>query len=554
MPAYRVAWLLFGMVAPNTMSAVEVDAEIAHAEQVLKDAHVAVEGPALLKFFRARTSTPADRDRLTLKVRQLGADSFAARELASEELVAAGRAALPFLRGALQDADAEIVRRARQCLDDIQLNPEGHIVCAAARVAGVRRPAGLAEVLLAYLPSADDEEIEEAVFAALVAPTEAKPDPALLAALKDDHALRRACAAHALGGAARGEVRQSIVQLMSDAAPRVRFEAAAALARAGEREAVPPLIALLAEGPPALAWRCEVLLTRVAEEQSPAVSLGSSSDADRRQCQEAWAKWWKTNGARADLGRLATEDAPLGLTLVCEFDGTGGGRVWEYGRDGKMRWEVKGLGGPNDVQPLPGGRFLVAERNARKVTERDRQGKVLWEYACANNPIGCQRLPNGNTLVLTFNELLEVTRDKKTLWSHANPGGFRHAVKARNGHYHFSTGGGQVFELDAAGKQLRTVTPELHGSGAGYWASVEPLPGGGYLLALGGANKVVEIDATGKVRWQLNHVSAVFATRLRNGNTLVASFQNRTVVEVDRNGKEVSRVALQGRPFSVRRY
>ena len=54
-----------------------------------------------------------------------------------------------------------------------------------------------------------------------------------------------------------------------------------------------------------------------------------------------------------------------GLTLVSEYDGhTQGGRVYELGKDGKERWAVTGLSGPNDVQPLPGGRVLIAERNA----------------------------------------------------------------------------------------------------------------------------------------------------------------------------------------------
>jgi hypothetical protein len=96
--------------------------------------------------------------------------------------------------------------------------------------------------------------------------------------------------------------------------------------------------------------------------------------------------------------------------------------------------------------------------------------------------------------------------------------------------------------------------PAAHGAGAGYWASVEMLPSGRFLLALGSSGRVVEVDGTGKIGWECSVPSAVFATRLRNGNTLVANFDGRCVVEVNRAGKEIRKQALQGRPFTVRRY
>ena len=71
--------------------------------------------------------------------------------------------------------------------------------------------------------------------------------------------------------------------------------------------------------------------------------------------------------------------------------------------------------------------------------------------------------------------------------------GFRHAVRLRNGNTVYVASNGQVVELDVAWKQVRAVTPQSHGTGAGYWASVEALPGGRYLVVYGGAGKVVEL-------------------------------------------------------------
>jgi hypothetical protein len=213
------------------------------------------------------------------------------------------------------------------------------------------------------------------------------------------------------------------------------------------------------------------------------------------------------------------------------------------------------LSGPNDVQLLPGGRVLIAERNGGRVTERDRDGKILWEYTTPNNqPIAATRMPNGNTLIATFTQLLEVSPDKKTVQSHMHASGFRHAIRLRNGNILYVASNGEVVELDASFKQVRAITPEAHGSGAGYWASVEPLPNGRFLVALGTSGKVVEIDGKGKIQWSCDCANAVFASRLRNGNTLVSNFENRILVEFDRSGKEVGRTQLSGRPFVFKRY
>jgi hypothetical protein len=345
-----------------------------------------------------------------------------------------------------------------------------------------------------------------------------------------------------------------VARLLADPVLRVRYEAATALTCAGERAAVPTLVALLNEAPLPLAWQVEDLLFRLAGERGPEVTLGAGGPAERRKCRDTWEAWWKRHGGEADLARLRWGDPLRGLTLACEFDGpAGNGRVCEFGQDGKPRWQVTGLQGPNDAQVLPGGRVLVAERNGNKVTERDRAGKVLWEHAAPSSPIACQRLANGNTLVVTWNELYEVTPDQKKVFTHTHPAGFRHAVRQRNGRIVYVASNGQVGELDAHGKLLRTITPANYATGAGYWASVEPLPNGRFLLALGGAGRVVEIDPSGKVVWECAQSSAVFATRLRNGHTLVASIEGRKVIEYDRTGKEVWSQATQGRPFHVRR-
>ena len=536
------------------------DPEIVYAERTLREAGSAVDGPSVLAFLRRHTLSEEELDKLAQTVRRLGSADFQERERAGRMLIAAGRAALPFLQSAAQDADLEIARRARRCIDEIERSPTPSVMIAAAQLLKDRRPPGATAALLAYMPCIADETLEDSWLEALRAVagrTDLKSIPqALVEALKDRRAIRRAAAAHVLGRATDADVRRLVEPMLADPDPRVRYEAAAGLARFNEKKAIPVLMALLTEAPAALAGRAEYILYFLAEGREAPAALSRDDVASRRRCRTAWEEWWRGNADRVDLTRLQREEPPRGLTLVCEYDGAdNGGRVWQWGQAGRSRWEIAPLEGPNDVQLLPGGRLLIAERNANRVTERDYSGKILWRHHAPGNPICCQRLPNGNTLVATFRELYEVTSDQKKVLSYTHRAGFRHAVKLPNSHVVLINGNGVVVELDETWKhELRSIRPESHSTGATFWASIEPLPNGRYLLALGGSSRVIEIDAAGKIHWECTVPSAVFATRLRNGHTLISSFEGRYVLEVDRNGKEVRKQMLTGRPFAVRRY
>src|SRR5262249_46223025 len=156
-------------------------------EKQLKDAGLPTDGPGLLDFFRKRTLSNADQEKLQTLVRQLGDDTFRAREQATRELVKIGRAALPFLRPALTDPDAEVARRARHCVKAIEDPANAILTAAAVRVLAARRPAGTVEVLLAFAPFDDEETTVEEVRVALAALglREGKAVPALLTALTD---------------------------------------------------------------------------------------------------------------------------------------------------------------------------------------------------------------------------------------------------------------------------------------------------------------------------------------------------------------------------------
>ena len=52
-------------------------------QEILRAAKISMDGPSLLEFFRKRTLTPANRERIQSLIRQLGDKSFEVREQAS---------------------------------------------------------------------------------------------------------------------------------------------------------------------------------------------------------------------------------------------------------------------------------------------------------------------------------------------------------------------------------------------------------------------------------------------------------------------------------------
>jgi hypothetical protein len=166
-------------------------------EQRLAVAKISTDGPSLLEFLRKRTLDDDRRKKIEGLIRKLGDSSFDARESAKEALVAEGHIATPLLTRALESTDPEISGRAKECLQKIgKSRPDTALVAGVIRLIAQRRPEGSVQGLLAYLPSAPDEEVAQEVRTALLAVAfhDGKPDPALAQARQDKDPARRAAA------------------------------------------------------------------------------------------------------------------------------------------------------------------------------------------------------------------------------------------------------------------------------------------------------------------------------------------------------------------------
>jgi hypothetical protein len=518
------------------------DSSASDDERTLKQAGVAIDDAGLLGFFRQASA--ADRDILAL-IKQLGDDAFDVREKASANLIALGPVAVPFLREALRSEDAEIVRRAETCLKHIGTGTPAAVVSAAARLLARRKPPGAADVLLSYLPRVAGERAESDIRAALaaVAVHDGRADAALLQALADKSAERRAAAAAAL---ARGGARDrlpAVRKLLQDSDPTVRQETALALAALKEKEAIPVLIDLLAVLPRTQCTPVEDALCELALDEAPPLPADDSQAAAKKY-RDAWAEWWRKHGPTADLAPLADAGRFKGYTMMVLLDA---GRIKEVDADGKTRWQIDGLGFPLDAQRLPGDRVLVAEHKSGRVTERDRKGRILWEKR-VEEPLVAQRLANGNTFIATRQEIVEIDRAGKQVFS-TEPGGLiLKAQKLDHGEMAVvlmvANGFGAEFvRLDAAGKPVTGFPVDVRTSGG----RIDVLPNGRVLTPLKDRNKVVEYDATGQVVWQADFPQPVAAVRLANGHTMVTSYEDRRAVELDATGKPVWEYKAEGR-------
>ena len=251
--------------------------------------------------------------------------------------------------------------------------------------------------------------------------------------------------------------------------------------------------------------------------------------------RKVWKAWWDDNGAHVDANRLEKAARTLGYTLIVLLDQ---GRVLELDSANHPRLQIDRLEFPLDAQLLPNGNVLVAEHNGNRVTERNSKNEIVWQQRI-EGPLAAQRLANGNTFIASRSQVIEVDRNGKETANFERPNGeaVMKAKKLPNGDIALVTqlGTTRFVLLNAKGQVLRGFNVDLRYSGG----RIDVLPNGNLLLPEAGNNRVVELDKSGGVVWQVNAEQPIAAVRLPNGHTLITSMSDHRAVEVDGNGKEV---------------
>jgi HEAT repeat protein len=496
------------------------------------------DGGKLLEEFRTRTPSDEDHAKAVALIARLDAASAPVRESASTDLINMGKKVAGLVRRAVNDGNPRAAAYAAKVLDGIEKDAPDPLPTAAPRLLALRRPEGAVECLVAYLPFAESEESMNQVIdiLATIGTVGGKADEALVKALKDPLAVRRAGAASALCRGRAVEHIPALRELLQDKDQTVKLRTAQGLATLGEKDAVPALIGLLKLLPVETVWEVEDYLTRLAGDKAPGETVGPDA-ASRLKAHDAWAKWWKESGKTLDLARIDIQARDRGLYLFVEnWNPTlGRGRVLEVDAASKVRWELRDLMWPNDAQLLRNGNVLIVEQSNR-VTERTRAGKIVWDRYYPNC-IQAERLRDGRTFLVQRNQLQILDRDAKSVFNHYhNISQIIAARLFRDGSIGYVCNTGQYIRLDRTGKQVKTL--QLNGFNFGV-SGAEVLPGDRVIACMYSFNKVVEFNGAGKQVWECAVTNPSVPFRLSNGHTILSSSAYTVITEIDRRGKVV---------------
>lgn len=216
---------------------------------------------------------------------------------------------------------------------------------------------------------------------------------------------------------------------------------------------------------------------------------------------------------------IATAEGKTGHRLLVADDSTH--RLAIVAADGTIEWEHK-VGSIHDLHMLPGGNVLCQLSWTRIVEIDPRTNKIVWEYDAARRHgnegkrvevHAFQRLADGNTMIA-------------------------------------ESGPGRIIEVNKAGDlvhqiPLKIVKPNAHSD----TRRVRKLATGNYLVSHESQGVVREYDKAGNVVWDYpvplfgikprgghgpeGYGNSVFAAlRLPNGNTLIATGNGHSVLEV----------------------
>ena len=192
------------------------------------------------------------------------------------------------------------------------------------------------------------------------------------------------------------------------------------------------------------------------------------------------------------------------------------------GADGNIEWEMK-WGPIHDIHVLPSGNIMVQQGSDRIVEIDVTQKQIVWEYNSGTN--------NGNSGHRIEVHAFQPLDDGKIMIA--------------------ESGAGRIIEIDREGNilhEMRLVVDRPHPHTDTRLA--RRIPNGNYLVCHEGDGKVREYDRkSGKVVWEFlvplfgkapkpghgpdAHGNKVFAAvRLKNGDTLIATGNGHSVLEV----------------------
>jgi outer membrane protein assembly factor BamB len=124
------------------------------------------------------------------------------------------------------------------------------------------------------------------------------------------------------------------------------------------------------------------------------------------------------------------------------------------------------------------------------------------------------------------------------------------AAKSRDGVISCLFSDGRCVRITSNGKELKSFNS---GRGDSLIGGIDVPSNNRIVISQPNTGMVIETDGDGKVLWQARTPGIATATRLPNGNMLVASQSGNIVTELDRTGRVVWEYKDAATPYRARR-
>ena len=404
---------------------------------------------------------------------------------------------------------------------------------ALIRLITLVRPANAIEIILAYIPSCNDDNIQDLLgeCLGLYLNDQNTPPPALIAASTSSIEEIRTFAGRVLAQSPNEIAQKTCTTLLSDSSVRVRFEVARESIKNQNKSAIPTLIELMTKVPAEKAEAIDQTLRAIAKEKSPESKNDSKADA------AAWNTWWQKEGTQLVLTPgFKNQEALKNFLVVESFNQEKkSGRVFLVTPSGKTLWEITNLSNPTDALLLPNNKILITEQGANRITERDTKGNISWEKS-VTNPFHSQRLSNGNIFIASRNKIVEVGRNGNEIFSFSYPNEtILAACKTRTNEYALLSYNGVFLKLDSKGNEVsksRIPFPTNFGINGGAITQNDRV-----LVSIPTLNKIMEFNFSGQSTWESTITMPGIPTKLPNGNVVAPSLNGSKIVEIQMDGK-----------------
>ena len=404
---------------------------------------------------------------------------------------------------------------------------------ALIRLITLVRPANAIEIILAYIPSCNDDNIQDLLgeCLGLYLNDQNTPPPALIAASTSSIEEIRTFAGRVLAQSPNEIAQKTCTTLLSDSSVRVRFEVARESIKNQNKSAIPVLIEMMTKVPAEKAEAIDQTLRAIAKDKSPESKNDSKVDA------AAWNTWWQKEGTQLVLTPgLKNQEALKNFLVVESFNQEKkSGRVFLVTPSGKTLWEITNLSNPTDALLLPNNKILITEQGANRITERDTKGNISWEKS-ATNPFLSQRLSNGNIFIASRNKIVEVGRNGNEIFSFSYPNEtILAACKTRTNEYALLSYNGVFLKLDSKGNEVsksRIPFPTNFGINGGAITQNDRV-----LVSIPTLNKIMEFNFSGQSTWESTITMPGIPTKLPNGNVVAPSLNGSKIVEIQMDGK-----------------